>query len=792
MPNPFDQFDTAAPTTAPQPAPALNPVDDFGALVAQFPGTQVTSLRRDLAKNARVGGVASSFHMTGEGGDFVVPAAERARFKAQAQGLGYQAIDEGDHIHLEPPGRGMTQSAFAPGQQVANPFDRFGDEAPTADFSGVTASVSQAPPAPRPQSAYEKAVAQAAERGIDVPPWLQSLGHSTEMAGRMALQGGTFGFSDELSGARAVPGALLRGEPLGEAYRSARDEERALIARQQQENPAAATLAEIGGGLLGGAGPGGVARAAPRLSPQIGRGLLSGSAIGGAAGAGVSEGETLRDVAGDALRGAAFGGPLGAILPVGAALTGSGGRIARNLISPAAGRRAEAAAERAVAGAMERGGTSTADIRQTLAQQADLTAKPEMLVDLAGNPAQRQLYAARVSGGADAQEAVSSVVERARGASQRVGQDVQAATAQRGTSFAGLKQAISKRRETGQKLYENAYKHGEVKSPAVQEVFDSPEIRSEVAGAYEQTRRGLAMQGEAAPEIINAQGVRVRVPTVQDAHTLKRALDARITAAFKAGDSSALISGLKAQREKLVKALSDEVPAYRNAGKVYRGDLELEEAFESGRNALNTPIDELRDMFKALPAAEKDAFRASAVDAILAQKVDRVTDTGDFAKRLWGNADIRNRLTVLGQTPKSVENLAREMQREGRMQGTYQSLTGNSATAMRQADVEQLGEDAAANVAATIWQTLVRGDVPGGIRMGFAQARALTSGLRGETADAAARILTAEGPDEIRKVLGRLDGAQQRAVLEELRAARARAAGTAAITGGGPTLLDNK
>lgn len=100
-----------APAGAPQGGSvAASPTDALGVLsgisaLSNVPGVQTTSLHRDPANNARVGGVANSQHMQGTAGDFVVPAAIKPAFMAQARALGFEAIDEGDHVHVElPPG----------------------------------------------------------------------------------------------------------------------------------------------------------------------------------------------------------------------------------------------------------------------------------------------------------------------------------------------------------------------------------------------------------------------------------------------------------------------------------------------------------------------------------------------------------------------------------------------------------------------------------------------------------------------------------------------------------------
>jgi hypothetical protein len=85
------------------PGPALDPARDFTQLVGAFPGVQVSSLYRDPEHNRRVGGVPNSQHTRGTAGDFVVPPGQKQAFIQQARSMGYEAIDEGDHVHLELP-----------------------------------------------------------------------------------------------------------------------------------------------------------------------------------------------------------------------------------------------------------------------------------------------------------------------------------------------------------------------------------------------------------------------------------------------------------------------------------------------------------------------------------------------------------------------------------------------------------------------------------------------------------------------------------------------------------------
>lgn len=72
------------------------------------PGAIVTSRQRSPGKNRAVGGVSGSYHITDQARDFVPPRGMsmgqlHARLKQAFPG--YDVINEGDHVHIEPGAR---------------------------------------------------------------------------------------------------------------------------------------------------------------------------------------------------------------------------------------------------------------------------------------------------------------------------------------------------------------------------------------------------------------------------------------------------------------------------------------------------------------------------------------------------------------------------------------------------------------------------------------------------------------------------------------------------------------
>lgn len=86
----------------------------FGSLFETVPGLRVTSTTRTPEQNAKVGGVANSYHLTGEAIDIGRPSPEqRQQVNQWAAQNGYEVIDNyrDGHVHLEPAGPRKVASA---------------------------------------------------------------------------------------------------------------------------------------------------------------------------------------------------------------------------------------------------------------------------------------------------------------------------------------------------------------------------------------------------------------------------------------------------------------------------------------------------------------------------------------------------------------------------------------------------------------------------------------------------------------------------------------------------------
>lgn len=122
---------------------AFAPGGPVGSLIEQqalgfVPGVTVTSRQRSAAKNAQVGGVANSYHLTDNARDFVPPKGMtmgqlHAQLKSKFGGK-YDVINEGDHVHIEP-GPGMGAGSKQVAQPTAAPAG-----GPAAPWGGTLSS----------------------------------------------------------------------------------------------------------------------------------------------------------------------------------------------------------------------------------------------------------------------------------------------------------------------------------------------------------------------------------------------------------------------------------------------------------------------------------------------------------------------------------------------------------------------------------------------------------------------------------------------------------------------------
>ena len=139
---------------------------NFSSLSKAFPGVKLTSQWRTPKRNAEVGGVPNSQHVIGTAGDFVVPAQHKPAFIEQASALGYEVIDEGDHVHVEEPGPGMGGAKPKPlGDAATKPDGKAPQGVDQGEYDKATKKKADALDAIRRGAPKDKVAARLKEQG---------------------------------------------------------------------------------------------------------------------------------------------------------------------------------------------------------------------------------------------------------------------------------------------------------------------------------------------------------------------------------------------------------------------------------------------------------------------------------------------------------------------------------------------------------------------------------------------------------------------------------------------------
>lgn len=154
---------------------------------------------------------------------------------------------------------------------------------------------------------------------------------ATEAFLRSGLQGGSFGFSDEIRGAaQGLYGAATGEGDLSELYKKYRDQERERLELLSEEHPYASFAGELAGAIAvplpGAAALKGAAAASkyPRLAKaalNIGRGMATGAAYG------AGKSKNLESTPGDM----AVGGVIGGVIPAGFEAAKAAASVGQNL-----------------------------------------------------------------------------------------------------------------------------------------------------------------------------------------------------------------------------------------------------------------------------------------------------------------------------------------------------------------------------------------------------------------------------------------------------------------------------
>lgn len=579
--------------------------------------------------------------------------------------------------------------------------------------------------------------------------------------GEAVQQGFSLGLKDEVSALGGTVGTsignAITGQPLpefGAEYQRNLEEERRPGQEFREANPKSALVSELAGGIASGA----PVKAAVQSGVSLLRNALSAGTLGAVSGAGFSEG----DVTDKAL--SAGGGFL-----LGSGLTAALTPITRWLgnWSQRAMTKTERTAFNSLMRAFERDGIPIEDATRRLQQWQKAGAKPEVLADLGGDNVRGVLRATVSTPSQSRALAEQTLGPRQFQQSERVYRDALEALAP-GSMPRTAAERLTKFRSVGAELlYETAY---EMPMRAKGDVYSSDDLikilnRPTMKKAIAEATRQAQDLGKELPKIVDDKGNVVHLPDMETLDWIKKqGLDSVIekfrdpvTGRMNTKDPE--IRTLLSLKEQYLNVLDDLSPAYRSARNAFAGPSEALNAMSLGRDFLKNFRREpaiTEGALKKMTEGEKEFFRVGVAQSIQ-DILETAPDGANAVRRVFGTPRLREALRLLMPNEEAMARFEVALERESNMFRTNRAagFDSGSPTAKIIEEVTDLASDMGITPG-NVLQEIVKSPRDVAARLIEGLSKESNQALKADVADAVGKILLTGEPEEIAKLLARL------------------------------------
>lgn len=590
------------------------------------------------------------------------------------------------------------------------------------------------------------------------------------------LQGATFNFLDELTGAVSAPGSVVKRaitgedegkgiiERLGDAYADNRDFQRDRFDLYALENPVASTAADLTGGLLTAAGTLGKAASLPA---NIARGATAGAGYGALSSAGAAEGgASERGKA--AAQGAAFGAALGGAIPVATAAAGAVGRTAGNAIQGY--RKPRSYAAQKVSERMSDAKISPEKAASRLDKARRETGHRMALADVAGKPSRDLLRTVSNAPGPARQFIDQKITNRARAQGARIqrlirdtfadpqgyGRAVDDIVRLRTDPTTPVTTSSGRKTTIGQ-LWDDARAQPIPFTAKLEEILRRPAGRRALAKAQEiADNEGVPFRQLFGRLDDNGNLVEVRrVPDMRAWHYIKRGLDRviredeAVISPFGAKVSDDTGRAIKSLRKQLLDELDAANPLYAEARRASLTAFDADEALRFGRNSMNMTPEQVRRAMKDFSPGQREAAQVGFAEA-LRDRIDKAGYTDDAVKRIFKSSHQREiARAMFGDNATDFARFQQGIRNEALMRRTYEAVKGNSTTAQQAVDLKEAG--GLRSIAGAAFNVATQGPLNAALQWIGSRIRVL-GGLTPEVADQIQRILLETDPGRIQKL----------------------------------------
>jgi hypothetical protein len=606
----------------------------------------------------------------------------------------------------------------------------------------------------------------------------------------------TFNWSDELL-------AAYRARSEGIPYEQALQEEREAKKEFEGQYPATAIVSELAGSVptmfipgLGVAKSAQIAsklakpaisigeRAAQFAASPVGQGIRTGAVQGGLSGLGESESKDVfsaEDIAsrlGSAAKGAGVGSVVGGALTKSAQVLSPALTGAMERFSP---RMSENVAKMHLLEDIGRSGMTPEQVGKEW-ERMYKAGVPAQLFDVSQPLTNRAEVIAQRPGQVGAQ-IESDIAARQAGQRGRVMQATRETMGVKGDYYSTEEALTKALRSNAEPFYEAAYQAKIPTQAQAKLQSEMDRIKEAFPEAISSAKKLYASDGEGKMGKFGTTDIKIgqnnppmktfeEVPEVKQWDYIMRGL---YQASKSAGEGTPLAGNALAMRRRIGEILDQDVPAFRAARAVYKGDKEILEALENGKAFNRADPELIAREWKDMGAGEKQAYRVGALKN-MRDNIFGSADTSDVTKRVGQNIqDRREALRIIMPNPTSARLLEETLEAEARLYKNANRITGGPATARRIAGGKDL--DASDFHLLGIATDIAQGK-PSGIW------KAMTQVLSGDVlvpearANAIGKILRSGTPKEIRSAIDSLQKFSEESARKRASVARRTVRGT--------------
>jgi hypothetical protein len=556
-----------------------------------------------------------------------------------------------------------------------------------------------------PDGTDEVTIRNVMSKAVGAQPAQPKTG-TLEALGRGALQGATFGLSDEIyAGGMGAYKSITGQGTFSDTYNRELADVRAANTKAKQDAPIAYIGGEVAGGfalpagVIGGAARAGkVAAEAGRLS-RTAKGAAVGAGYGAAYGFGEGEGGdgTLLEQAGNralnalpsALGGAVVGAAAPTVVDVGSAVVKGLTNPIRAAVNPVRTGTAK------VAEALMRDAPPGMPIDQVVQRagqrlEAAQAVKPDaMLADVGGQNTRDLLRAASNMPSQGAERLRKTLDRRQSFQWSRIERDV-AETLSDGNQFArALGDLTENLKSVGQEEFSKAYAQPfniGAGSDLARFITERGYVRRLLEKADESIQ---GMTGESPAKLSPWELL----------HRVKMEMDREI-GRLKTGQQDAkanwTLRDLTQLKREMVDLMGRANPQFRVAMERYGDEAGLKTALERGADEFKgARAEEIRDALSKMTGPERAMYRMGAARSMF-QDLERGNVTRDRTENLFSSPDIQKKLGALFPDQASRRDFQRRLVIEAKMADTRKAVQGNSTTAKQLAQGEEAGQPVAA------------------------------------------------------------------------------------------------